>query len=166
MLLFSKDIAYADLPPTHPIRLGLALNFSVFYYEILNQSDKACGMAKQVRAKFQSAILIVCFRSGIIWIGVIFVLQYPVNVCVLWRLMSLVICDICNYMVFWFVESTWSFVIYLLPWKIQLNMITAFLTLFCSAIILPLYFALRFHSVQRLFKEKNTFWSSLPLGLL
>ncbi|KAK7311698.1 hypothetical protein RJT34_09993 [Clitoria ternatea] len=49
----AQDIAYADLPPTHPIRLGLALNFSVFYYEILNQSDKACGMAKQA---FEEAI--------------------------------------------------------------------------------------------------------------
>lgn len=43
-----KDIAAADMAPTHPIRLGLALNFSVFYYEILNSSDKACNMAKQV----------------------------------------------------------------------------------------------------------------------
>lgn len=37
-----------DLPPTHPIKLGLALNFSVFYYEIMNKSDKACEMAKKV----------------------------------------------------------------------------------------------------------------------
>ncbi|XP_020609882.1 14-3-3 protein 2-like isoform X1 [Orbicella faveolata] len=35
-----------SLPPTHPIRLGLALNFSVFYYEIMEQSDKACKLAK------------------------------------------------------------------------------------------------------------------------
>lgn len=30
----ASDIAMTDLPPTHPIRLGLALNFSVQYFVI------------------------------------------------------------------------------------------------------------------------------------
>ena len=34
------------LPPTHPIRLGLALNYSVFYYEILSKPERACELAK------------------------------------------------------------------------------------------------------------------------
>ena len=43
----ATEIATADLAPTHPIRLGLALNYSVFYYEILNSPDRACHLAKQ-----------------------------------------------------------------------------------------------------------------------
>ena len=43
----ASDIASTELPPTHPIRLGLALNFSVFHYEILNSPDRACHLAKQ-----------------------------------------------------------------------------------------------------------------------
>ncbi|KAL0372505.1 UNVERIFIED_CONTAM: Triose phosphate/phosphate translocator, chloroplastic [Sesamum calycinum] len=39
--------ASTDLPSTHPIRLGLALNFSVFYYEIMNSPERACHLAKQ-----------------------------------------------------------------------------------------------------------------------
>ena len=37
-----------QLEGTHPIRLGLALNFSVFYYEIKNDQEQACNMAKEV----------------------------------------------------------------------------------------------------------------------
>jgi len=43
----ATETAGTDLPPTHPIRLGLALNFSVFYYEILSSPDRACHLAKQ-----------------------------------------------------------------------------------------------------------------------
>jgi len=42
----ASDVATSELPPTHPIRLGLALNFSVFYYEILNAPERACQLAK------------------------------------------------------------------------------------------------------------------------
>merc|ERR1712232_120349 len=45
--------AAKDLAVTHPIRLGLALNFSVFHYEVLGNPDEACKMA---RTAFEDAI--------------------------------------------------------------------------------------------------------------
>jgi len=40
-------IAKEKLVPSHPVRLGLALNYSVFYFEILNSPREACQLAKQ-----------------------------------------------------------------------------------------------------------------------
>ncbi|EGR29467.1 hypothetical protein IMG5_155090 [Ichthyophthirius multifiliis] len=42
----ASEIASGELSTTHPIRLGLALNFSVFHYEVLNDPSKACNLAK------------------------------------------------------------------------------------------------------------------------
>jgi len=40
------SLAEKVLMPTHPIRLGLALNYSVCHYEILKDKKKACQLAK------------------------------------------------------------------------------------------------------------------------
>jgi len=42
----AEDESGKGLPKTNPIRLGLALNYSVFFYEILNEPDKAIKLAK------------------------------------------------------------------------------------------------------------------------
>lgn len=42
------DIANQNLEITNPIRLGVALNFAVFYYEILRDPVKACELGKEV----------------------------------------------------------------------------------------------------------------------
>merc|ERR1712084_169555 len=49
----ASNVAEKDLAVTHPIRLGLALNYSVFQYEVLANPDEACKMA---RTAFEDAI--------------------------------------------------------------------------------------------------------------
>merc|ERR1711948_118446 len=49
----AQAVAEKDLAVTHPIRLGLALNFSVFQYEVLGAPEEACKMA---RTAFEEAI--------------------------------------------------------------------------------------------------------------
>jgi len=43
----ANQLANDSLATTDPIRLGLALNFSVFYYEAKNDPSQACQLAKQ-----------------------------------------------------------------------------------------------------------------------
>jgi 14-3-3 protein epsilon len=40
------DTAGKDLPACNPIKLGLALNFSVFYYEVMQDNKQACQLAE------------------------------------------------------------------------------------------------------------------------
>merc|ERR1712125_96199 len=49
----ASNVAEKDLAVTHPIRLGLILNFSVFQYEVLQNPEEACKMA---RTAFEDAI--------------------------------------------------------------------------------------------------------------
>jgi len=49
----AMQIAEVKLPPTHPIRLGLALNYSVCHFEILHDKTQAIQLAKTA---FDSAI--------------------------------------------------------------------------------------------------------------
>ena len=49
----AEDVASKSLQNTHPVKLGLALNFSVFYYEIMQAPEKAC---KKARDAFDEAI--------------------------------------------------------------------------------------------------------------
>ncbi len=40
------EVAGRELPACNPIKLGLALNFSVFYYEVMQDSKQACQLAE------------------------------------------------------------------------------------------------------------------------
>lgn len=50
----ATKIATAELETTDPIRLGLALNYSVYFYEIKEDPREACQMAKKA---FDEAIV-------------------------------------------------------------------------------------------------------------
>merc|ERR1712156_776903 len=49
----ASSVASSGLAVTHPIRLGLALNYSVFQYEVLSNPEEACKMASTA---FEDAI--------------------------------------------------------------------------------------------------------------
>ncbi len=49
----ASEISNKDLGACNPIRLGLALNFSVFYYEVMNNHKRACELGESA---LQSAL--------------------------------------------------------------------------------------------------------------
>ncbi|CAI9157849.1 unnamed protein product [Rangifer tarandus platyrhynchus] len=49
----ASAVAMTELASTHPNHLGLALSFSIFYYEILNSSEHTCRLTK---AAFDDAV--------------------------------------------------------------------------------------------------------------
>mmetsp|Transcript_17923 Transcript_17923/g.33998 ORF Transcript_17923/g.33998 Transcript_17923/m.33998 type:complete len:318 (-) Transcript_17923:86-1039(-) len=50
----ATEVANMHLSPADPIRLGLALNFSVFYHQIMSSPKRACEVAKNA---FDAAVL-------------------------------------------------------------------------------------------------------------
>ncbi|CAO2623660.1 14-3-3 protein zeta/delta [Lemmus lemmus] len=48
-----------EMQPTHPIRLGLALNFSVFYYEILNSPEPIAELDTLSEESYKDSTLIM-----------------------------------------------------------------------------------------------------------
>lgn len=49
-------VALSTLEATHPTRLGLALNFAVYFRDVLNSPERACHLAKHA---FDEAVAIL-----------------------------------------------------------------------------------------------------------
>lgn len=50
---YALKLAHAQLPPNHPQRLSISLNYSVCLYELLGDKKQACDLAKNA---FDAAI--------------------------------------------------------------------------------------------------------------
>ena len=97
----AMDVAEETLNETHPTRLGLALNFSVCYYEILKQPEDACNLAKKA---FDGAISKLDTLNDASYKDSTLIMQLLRDNLTLWTsgMLLLLFCNICCFLVFRF----------------------------------------------------------------
>ncbi|PIL36983.1 hypothetical protein GSI_00675 [Ganoderma sinense ZZ0214-1] len=77
--------ALATLPATHPTRLGLALNFAVYFHDIMRSPERACHLAKHA---FDEAIAAAASDASVAMANiedVLTILQLMRDDLILWR---------------------------------------------------------------------------------
>ena len=74
-------LAMNTLEPTHPTRLGLALNFSVYFRDVLNSPERACHLAKHA---FDEAVAVLDQESESTTRDSIMILQLLRDDLILW----------------------------------------------------------------------------------
>ena len=57
----ASEIALSEFPTTHPLRLAIALNFSVFFYEVMKSSERAMLIAEMA---YKDGITDLCTVEG------------------------------------------------------------------------------------------------------
>ena len=60
----AADLALSFLKPMDPTRLGLFMNFSVFYYEVYNSPERACVLAKAACDEALDGGLMYAIKKG------------------------------------------------------------------------------------------------------
>ncbi|KAI0774112.1 14-3-3-like protein [Fomes fomentarius] len=82
---FAYRHALATLPPTHPTRLGLALNFAVYFHDIMRSPERACHLAKHA---FDEAVAAAAADSQITLANIedaLMILQLMRDDLILWQ---------------------------------------------------------------------------------
>ncbi|KAH8742404.1 14-3-3 protein [Diaporthe sp. PMI_573] len=79
----ANDAALTEMKSTHPLLLGLALNYSVFYLEVLKRPDRAFHLAKQA---LTDAIAELDFSSKISYPDSLIIMGLILDNLTLWAL--------------------------------------------------------------------------------